>query len=309
VVVLVALLLVPTVAWGQPAQSERPPVTITVFTPQAAPPDGLRARLSITDEDGTPYVGVRSNNLRVQIDGNPAPISTMHTVFADTANIGVVFVVDRSGSVGDGALQTMRQAMLSLTETFSPVDRVGLITFDGNVTVAAAPGTPLDQVRGEMRRLREGNDYTALFDAVQQGAEMLDSMNATRRALFVFSDGEDTRSTLSQSDVTETLDAVDWPVFAAGVGSSIQSQSLRQFASVTAGEYIERPSGRLSSFYRTLVAPLDGLQYVIQVPFTGERYQAMHRFRVETRYQGTNYAGTILFADRIVPPPRNGSSP
>jgi len=298
---VIGMLLVPVATRAQPTD-ERPPVTVTVFTPEPMPPDGLRAQVFITDAQDEPFVGVRSNNLGVQVDGSMAPIRHMHTAFADTANLGMVFVVDRSGSVGDGAIQSMREAMLSLTETLAPIDRVGLITFDSDVVVASTPEAPHEQVRGEMRRLREGDDYTALYDAVQRGAEMLEDMNTSRRALFVFSDGEDTRSTLSRADVRQALQDVEWPVFAVGLGSSIQSQTLREFASETDGEYIERPArSSLFSMYQTLVEPLDGLHYVIHVPFTGEIYKAMHRFRVETRYRGSTYAGSILFADELVP--------
>jgi len=277
------------------------PVQIRMATPRPVPYPDMSTRVSITNGEGSPYVGLREENIQLTVDGRRANLSNMYTVFADSAQLGVVFVVDRSGSMGEIPLRNVRRAIQYFSATFAPYDRVGLVTFDSDVRVPAPVGTSLQVFERRVDVIREGSD-TALYDAVQRGSEMLNNASADRRALIIFSDGRDTRSALRREDVMQTLRVADWPVYAVGVGKEVVPESLQQFASTTDGRYVNGISrSNLTSLYTRLVRPLQGLHYVLQFPFNGDRYRPMHEIEVEVRYGGQPYRASLLFSDNIVP--------
>lgn len=293
---LLVLLLLTTVSLAA-AQ----PVQIRMETPRPVPRPHMSTQVSITDGEGDPYVGLREENIRLTLNGNPAEPNDMYTVFADSARLGVVFVVDRSGSVGKASLRRVRKAIRYLSASFSPYDQVGLLTFDSDIQVPAPVGTSRETFRRRVGVIREGSD-TALYDALQRATEMLNDARADRRALIVFSDGQDTRSALTKSEVERTLQVADRPVYTLGVGKKVDAGPLLKFASITNGEYVgDVNRSSLASLYRQLVRPLQGLHYVLQFPFEGNPLQAMHELQVEVRYQGRPYRAATLFSDELVP--------
>lgn len=277
------------------------PVQIRPETPRPLSYPDLSTRVSITDGEGTPYVGLREENVRLTLNRRPVDPSDMYAVFADSARLGVVFVVDRSGSVGEASLRQVRRAIQYVSATFSPHDQIGLVTFDSDVRVPAPVGTSREEFERRVKVIRQGSD-TALHDAIQRGSEMLNAASADRRALMVFSDGRDTRSALSAEDIEATLRTTGWPVYAFGVGEEVDPTALQRFASITNGEYISGiDKSSLSSLYSRLVRPLEGLHYVLQFPFNGDPLRAMHRLQIEVRYQGQPYRAATLFSDDLVP--------
>jgi len=294
--ILVACFLVGIVL---PASAQ--PVQIRVETPRPVPHPDMSIRVSITNGEGVPYVGLREENVRLTLNREPVDPRDMYTVFADSARLGVVFVVDRSGSIGDDHLQRVRKAIRYVSATFSPYDQVGLVTFDSDVRVPAPMGTSREEFGRRVNVIRQGSD-TALYDAIQRGTEMLDATGADRRALVVFSDGRDTNSALTADDAERALRSVNWPMYAFGVGEKVDPGPLQRLASISNGEYFEGiEKSALSSLHSRLVRPLRGLHYVLQFPFSGDSLRAMHRLQVEVRYQGQPYRAATLFSDDLVP--------
>jgi uncharacterized protein YegL len=268
----------------------------------------MSTRVTITDGEGEPYVGLREENILFTLNGRPVDLNDMYTVFADSARLGVVFVVDRSGSVGSTSLRAVRKAIQYLSSTFAPYDRVGLLTFDSDVRVPVPVGRPTEEFEQRVRVIREGGD-TALYDAVQRGAEMLSNATADRRALIVFSDGRDTRSALTEEDVAQTLRTADWPVYTLGVGKKVNEAPLQQFASITNGKYVESDEKiGVSALYSQLVRPLRGLHYILEFPFGKDPLRAMHEIQVKVRYKGNSYRAATLFSNELVPAQRGERS-
>lgn len=298
-ILIVCLLL------GTASLAAAQPVQIRVETPRPVPRPHMSTRVTITDGEGEPYVGLREDNIRLTLDGRPVDPGDMYTAFSDSARLGVVFVVDRSGSIGSTSLDGVRSAIQYLSATFAPYDQVGLLTFDSDVRVPVPIGRMTEEFEQRLRVIREGSD-TALYDAVQRGAEMLNNAAADRRALIVFSDGRDTRSALTEGDVAQTLRTAGWPVYTVGTGKKVNEASLRQFASITDGRYVSTvEKSSISKIHSQLVRPLSGLHYVVQFPFGGNSLQAMHEVQVEVRYGGKPYRAATLFSSELTPSQRS----
>lgn len=278
------------------------PVQVRLETPRpVSSSSSLSTRVFITDQEGTPYTGLHEENILVTLNDRPISRPSMYTAFADSARLGIVFVVDRSGSVEKAALRKVRKTLQYFANTFAPYDQVGLITFGDNARIEVPLRAPLTEFKSEVRMIQQSGN-TALRDAVHQGSKMLASIDADRRALVVFSDGKDTRSERSTQDVLQALQSAQWPVYALGIGDEVNPRLLKKFASSHGGKYLQALNENIvSALYDQLIGPLDGLHYVLQFPFRENSLRAMHEMHIEVQHEGTSYKAGILFSDELAP--------
>jgi len=294
VILTIGILGIASPVKGQPGCSD--PVCLKVEVPRSFSSQ-LTTHVTITNADGKPYPGLTKENLRVTIDGTVAEISEMYTRFSDSTRLGVVIVVDRSESIGEDHVSGIQNAVQQLTAPLAPSDQIGIVSTTEDTIQAMDPSTPRDSIERWSSSIRlEGN--TALHDAVVYGTNMLQEIQATRKALILISDGEDTRSSATPETVRNVLHSTDWPVFVLGIGEEIESGRLRRLGSITNGEYFEGADHALM-IYSRLVAHLRGLEYVITFPFEGDQTDPMHRLMVEIRYNEKVYSGVVVFGDNV----------
>lgn len=117
----------------------------------------------------------------------------------ETLPLSVFLVLDVSGSVAGEKLRHLTEASRSLLSALRPGDRVSLVTFADRVLVRV----PLTADTAAARAALEGlaaSGPTSLRDATYAALQLAPA-DRTRPVILVFSDGRDTASWLSQSDV------------------------------------------------------------------------------------------------------------
>jgi len=273
------------------------PVCLKVEVPRSLSSQ-LTTHVTVTNSEGRPYPGLTKENLRVTVDGTVTEISEMYTRFSDSTRLGVVIVIDRSESIGKDHVSGMQEAVQQLTAPLAPYDQVGIVSTMSDTIQAMDFSTSRDSIERWSSSIQLGGN-TALRDAIIHGANMLQDVHVTRKALIVISDGEDTRSSATPETVRDVLRPTNWPFFVLGTGDETASERLRRWASMTNGEYFEGADQALM-LYSQLVAPLQGLEYVITFPFRRDRANPTHKLVVETRYDSTTYSGMVLFEDKIL---------
>jgi Ca-activated chloride channel family protein len=110
-----------------------------------------------------------------------------HTRPASTLQI----VLDRSGSMAGGRLDSAKAALLTLVDRLDPRDRFGLVTFDHHtsVVVPAGPLTDKDAVKRAIADIREGGSTDlsgGYFRGLQEARRVAGPEGAT---LLLISDG------------------------------------------------------------------------------------------------------------------------
>ena len=83
---------------------------------------------------------------------------------------------------------------------------------------------------------------TALYDVILKGADLLDSQTG-RKALVVFTDGEDAGSNATIADVEARLQTSDLTLYMIGQGKGIMSAPLKEVM-----ERLSRPTGGRAFF-------------------------------------------------------------
>lgn len=102
----------------------------------------------------------------------------------ETQPVEIALVIDRSGSMGGGKLQIVKEACARLIRALSPRDRVAVAIYDTNVEVISPLTTPSETLAATVARLEPGGS-TNLYGGWLQGAKLL---NADGR-IILLSDG------------------------------------------------------------------------------------------------------------------------
>jgi Ca-activated chloride channel homolog len=207
----------------------------------------VQVAATVSDERGRLVKGLTRDAFRVLEDGQAQEIT--HFIGAD-AERELVVAVDMSGSMGP-AMAVCRDAVKRFLASLRPIDHVTLLAFNDSVfTVARREATPEARVRA-VDRLRSWGS-TAFYDAVLRGLAPLERHRG-RRALVVFTDGEDMVSHASAAEVQARIEVSATPVFIVAQGRGMREPVLKRVLDRVAGV----SGGR--AFYSDRIEQLDGL--------------------------------------------------
>jgi VWFA-related protein len=153
-------------------------------------------------------------------------------------HVGLLF--DTSGSMSED-LQLSRSAAIKFLNMLPDANDMTLVDFDTEVRVAKYPQSDFARLVERIRR-RKPDGWTALYDAL---GVYLDGAHDDkgRKILVLYTDGGDTRSTVSFSDVMTYVRAADVTVYAIGLlehqPSSVKAEQrmrLSQISEATGGQ-------------------------------------------------------------------------
>jgi Ca-activated chloride channel family protein len=209
--------------------------------------DLVQFSVVLADKQGAPIMGLKAEDFEILEEGKPQQI----TYFSqgdpeDGDNLGEALplhlglTLDTSGSM-DRDIHDVRTAVVKfLTANRSAIDFT-LVDFDTEVRVGRYGAGEIERLIERIRR-RKPDGWTALFDAVGvylNGVGPLDG----QKIMLLYTDGGDTRSELTFSDLIDLLKSSDVTVYAIGYlenqsGSGrLQSQTqLQRMAMVTGGQ-------------------------------------------------------------------------
>lgn len=183
--------------------------------------DLVRISAFVRDRRGRFVTDLQQSDFEVVENGRPRPISDFRH---ETASVSVALLFDVSGSM-EARMPAARDAATQVLGWLtSEQDEAAVFTFD----------TRLEEVRpfasGHLElpeRLLAVRPFgaTSLHDAIARTAEKVAGRDAMRRAVVVLTDGLDTASRLTASEVSGIASAIDVPVYIVGIVTAIDSPS------------------------------------------------------------------------------------
>lgn len=182
----------------------------------------VQVTASVTDGDGRFVKGLTRDRFRVKEDG----VVQRLTAFAgENIPLEIVVAVDVSQSMTE-AMPTLKAAVRTFLTSLRPADQVTLLAFNDNIfTLARRSTEPAQRVRAVDRLAPWGG--TALFDAILTALNTVGKQPG-RRALVVFSDGEDQNSVSTLKRVESRLETSDATIYTIGLGRSVRDRDLAQ---------------------------------------------------------------------------------
>lgn len=206
---------------------------------------------------------------------------------AQNLHLGLLF--DTSGSMTDD-IEFARTAAIRFLNALHEAEDITLVDFDTEVRVARYGQNDFPRLVERIRR-RAPDGWTALYDALGiylDGSDELDG----RKVLTVYTDGGDTRSAVTFSDVLGMLRASDVTVYGIGFLEH-QPQSVRneqkmrltQMADVTGGQaFFPQSTKMLTAIYEKILGQIRA-QYSLGFTSSNTLKDGTWR-RIEVRLKG-----------------------
>jgi VWFA-related protein len=166
---------------------------------------------SVRDGRGRVVRNLKKSDFQVIDSGFGKPIQEF---YSGNAPISLAVLLDISGSMGVGGnMDRARHAVaVAMSQLRDANDEAALFTFDSTLEQVVGFTRDLDRVR---RVSLEGTPWgkTSLFDAIADTARAVAARDNRHRAVLVITDGVDTGSRLSASEVSAIASAIDVPVY------------------------------------------------------------------------------------------------
>lgn len=213
----------------------------------------------VTDKQGAPITGLTESDFEIMERGKPQAISFFAAgdpLIAPPLHLG--FLLDTSGSMGED-ISDVRTAAIKFLNAVDTAEDVTIVDFDTQVRMARFGATEYPRLI-ERIRSRKPDGYTALYDALGMylhGA----SAQTGEKILVMYTDGGDTRSSITMSEAMDLVKASDVTIYAIGYlehqsssAKNEQRMQLQRFTSLTGGQ----------AFFPTSVKEVDKMYEKIQ---------------------------------------------
>ncbi len=189
---------------------------------------------TVLDHHGRYLDDLHQDAFQLLDNGAPQPIVTFESSATD---LSCAILLDTTASMA-GALPKVKNAIHQLIDAFRDNDWVAVYGFSTGVeTLQEFTRDKAAAKRAVSRTRAEGG--TALFDAISRVAGEISSRSG-KKALIVFTDGDDNASVLNIQRATERAKKMGVPLYTAAEGEALHKpelmNQLKELSRVTGGK-------------------------------------------------------------------------
>jgi Ca-activated chloride channel family protein len=246
--------------------------------------------VTVTDSEKRLVPDLVKEDFEILDNGKPTPVVLFD---AEVQPITVVVMLDTSGSM-TGSLDLLRAAAEQFLIRLLPADKGLVGAFNDKIQFAGTFTSDRDDLVGSLRDLDYGNP-TRLFDAVEASLDQLRGIDG-RRAILVFTDGEDTFSKTSMGRVLERARTDEVMIYSIGLESNMvigtqrirtrPDRGLRKLSDETGGGYFElKKTDELGPTFTRVAQELHSQYSLAFTPVTDGR---VHKLEVIVKKPGMN---------------------
>ena len=236
--VVAALLLLALPAWAQEAGQEIEIVDIN----GSRYPEGGQTQMVVEfrnfGEDPNP------EELEVTVNGEAVSDLVVEPVSASSVPVGVVLVIDASGSMDGAPMEAAKAAATSFINQARAEDRIAIVSFSDSVQVLTGFTGNKDGLIQTVNAIVPANE-TAFNDGVIQGISLFDEANARGLLpnMIVLTDGDDTASEATLDDAVAAVANSDVRTFGVALqGSEFNPEAVQQVAEAGGGLFLSTPN-------------------------------------------------------------------
>jgi len=199
--------------------------------------DVVQVTVTVGDGHGKFVPGLPPSAFHVFEDNQLQQIS--HFASEDLP-LDLIVAIDISGSMTP-SMTKLKAAVKAFLGDVPPQDQVTLIGFNDSIfTLTRRQTNPAERVKAVDRLAPWGS--TALYDVILRGVEML-GRQPGRKAMIVFTDGEDQGSHATISEVERRLQSSDMTLYMIGQGRGVTMEPLKRIM-----ERLANPTGGRALF-------------------------------------------------------------
>jgi VWFA-related protein len=242
--------------------------------------DAIQVTVTVIDGDGRFVAGLPRSAFKVYEDGKPQSISHFTS---ENVPLELITAVDISGSMTP-AMPKLKRAVKEFLGAVPTRHQVSLLGFNDAVFPLTRKTTdPAERIRAVDKLAPWG--ATALYDVILRGTDMLGRQIA-RKAVVVFSDGEDQGSHVALGDVERRLQTSDVTLYMIAQGRGISHDYLRkvmqQLTTPTGGRAFYTDSiDELHGAFEELLDELSNQYLLGYQPTNGQRDDKWREIKIE----------------------------
>jgi VWFA-related protein len=184
----------------------------------------INVTATVTDRSGRFYDRLRKEDFLVYEDNKPVEVTHFS---AERTPVSLGIVVDTSGSMAgekwSAAVNSIDRFFRMMNNEF---DEFFLYRFSANADLVADWTNDRDRLAVSVGRIHP-NGGTAMYDAVSEAVPMAQSGQNRKKAVVIISDGNDTSSRVSVSDVRRIVRETEVLVYAVGIDGNGQPTMQR----------------------------------------------------------------------------------
>ena len=190
--------------------------------------------------------------VEVTVDGQAVSDLVVETVSASAVPVGVVLVIDASGSMEGAPIESAKAAATSFIAQARTEDRIAIVTFADEVQVLSGFSNNKDALNQAVGAIVAAGE-TAFNDGVIQGIAMFAEANAADLLpnMIVLSDGDDTASEATLEEAVAAVEGSDVRTFGVALESpDFNPEPVQQIATAGGGLFLSTPDPEtLSTLY------------------------------------------------------------
>ncbi len=233
---------------------------------------------TVKDDRGNSVRNLKQEDFRIYEDGEPRQIGVFESENKVDSSIGML--MDTSGSMVD-ILPFMKKGVRDFTRRLSRQDEFFVVSFGTNVKLLHISTESQKHLEESLVNLRAYGTST-LFDGLLYSIEKVDRSERPRKALIVFTDGNDNGSNASQSRVMQGVQSSAVLLYFVAIGSPIlvDSHTLEPLSGVSGGRtlYVGKNDEAIPPVLEQIRAELSEQYYL---GYYASRRPGFHRIRVE----------------------------
>jgi Ca-activated chloride channel family protein len=209
--------------------------------------------VTVTDRKGNLVTDLTVDDFEISEDGRKQTIEHFAAGDGPSVPLHVGVLLDVSGSMGED-MNFTKTAAIKFLNTLPDAADITVVDFDTEVRTARYGQSEFPRLVERIRR-KKADGFTALYDAIGTYLDGASGQDG-RKIMLLYTDGGDTRSAISRSELGDLLKASDVTVHAIGAlehqsasTKNEQRMVLQQIAELTGGQ----------AFFPTAVKDLDGV--------------------------------------------------
>jgi Ca-activated chloride channel family protein len=254
--------------------------------------DLVNLGVTVTDRKGTLVTDLTADDFEIVEDGKTQTVRYFAGGSGDAAGappMHLGLMLDVSESMGED-MNFSKTASIKFLNTLTDAVDITVVDFDTEVRAARYSQNEFARLIERIRR-KKASGFTALYDAVGVYLDGAGSQDG-RKIMLLYTDGGDTRSSISFHELIELLKVSDVTVFPIGElehqsasGRAQQRMVLQQMADVSGGQaFFPTDVKELDSIYQKVVAQIRA-QFTIGYLSTNEKTDGAWR-KVDVKVKG-----------------------
>jgi VWFA-related protein len=260
----------------------------------------VTAYVSVADSTGNPIKDLKPADFTVVEDSQKVEVLSAEP--ATDSPINLVLLLDTSGSMNGPAITAAKNAASNFIAGLNPEDRVALVTFDDTVKTIIDFTTDTRAARDELSLVDAVRGAgTCLYDAAYQAVQMTAMVPSGRRAVVLFTDGVDEKSSGGQCSLHNADDVIKLateagtrtPIYTLGMGNKVDQNALKKLSQDTGGRFFYSPDpDQLDAIFIRLS---DALRSQYAIKYSSTAGPGTHLLAITSKYLNAQDTDTRTF--------------